>query len=33
MDMIRAVARQSDIGVSLELVDEELVFDCFIPAT
>ncbi|MCP9964046.1 siphovirus ReqiPepy6 Gp37-like family protein [Actinomadura madurae] len=31
MDMIRAVARQSDIGVSLELVDEELVFDCFIP--
>lgn len=31
MDMIRAVARQSDIGVSLTLVDEELVFDCYEP--
>nr|WP_275406712.1 hypothetical protein [Actinomadura bangladeshensis] len=31
MDMIRAVARQSDIGVSLTLVDGGLVFDCYLP--
>ncbi|TDD37900.1 hypothetical protein E1287_07535 [Actinomadura sp. KC06] len=31
MDMIRSVARQSDIGVSLTLVDGGLEFDCFLP--
>ncbi|MFE9099840.1 Gp37-like protein [Actinomadura geliboluensis] len=31
MDMIRAVARQSDIGVSLTLVDGGLEFDCYLP--
>lgn len=31
MDMVRQVALQSPIGVKLDLVDEELVFDCFIP--
>ncbi|WP_433329947.1 Gp37-like protein [Spirillospora sp. CA-294931] len=31
MDMVRAVARQSDIGVRIDLINGQLVFDCFIP--
>ncbi|WP_141576115.1 hypothetical protein [Actinomadura sp. WMMA1423] len=31
MDMIRAVARQADIGVSIALVGGQLVFDCYEP--
>jgi hypothetical protein len=31
MDMVRAVAAQSNIGVRIDLVDGQLVFDCYIP--
>lgn len=31
MDMVRAVAAQSNIGVRVDLVDGQLVFDCYIP--
>lgn len=31
MDMVRAVAAQSNIGVKIDLIDGELVFDCYIP--
>lgn len=31
MDMVRAVAAQSDIGVRIDLADGELVFDCYLP--
>lgn len=31
MDMVRAVAAQSDIGVRIDLIDGELVFDCYLP--
>ena len=31
LDMVRAVARQSDIGVRIDLIGDELVFDCYVP--
>lgn len=31
LDMVRAVARQSDIGVRIDLIAGELVFDCYLP--
>lgn len=31
MDMVRAVAAQSNIGVRVDLIDGQLVFDCYIP--
>lgn len=31
MDMVRAVAAQSNIGVRIDLIDGQLVFDCYIP--
>lgn len=31
MDMIRKVAAQSNIGVKIDLIDDGLVFDCFVP--
>lgn len=31
MDMVRAVAAQSNIGVRVDLINGQLVFDCFIP--
>lgn len=31
MDMIRSVARQSNIGVRIDLVNGQLVFDCYLP--
>lgn len=31
MDMVRAVAAQSNIGVRIDLINGQLVFDCYIP--
>ena len=31
MDMVRTVAAQSNIGVRVDLIDGQLVFDCYIP--